>query len=155
MSDRINNNNNIQIKTMTKAIRLWELSDDIQQLENAIALIQEDDTLTEEELENQLQQTFDEWLQAGESFKLKAEQVASYIRHQEALAEARKTEAKRIQALAKQAENGATRLRKYLVAQMIRSDVKKIDGTTVKIGLRKKQPQILINEPLIFRVQSD
>ena len=112
-----------------------------------IANIQEDETLSDEELENQLQQTFDEWLQAGESFKLKAEQVAAYIRHQEALAEARKTEAKRIQALAKQAENGATRLRKYLVAQMIRSDVKKIDGTTVKIGLRKKQPQILINVP--------
>ncbi len=132
---------------MNQATRLWELSEGIQELENAIALIQEDDTLTEEELENQLQQTFDEWLQAGESFKLKAEQVASYIRHQEALAEARKTEAKRIQALAKQAENGATRLRKYLVAQMVRSDVKKIDGTTVKIGLRKKQPQILINVP--------
>ncbi len=30
---------------------------------------------------------------------------------------------------------------------MLRSDVKKIDGTTVKIGLRKKQPQILINVP--------
>ena len=135
------------LKTMTESTRLWELSDGIQQLENAIANIQEDETLSDEELENQLQQTFDEWLQAGESFKLKAEQVAAYIRHQEALAEARKTEAKRIQALAKQAENGATRLRKYLVAQMIRSDVKKIDGTTVKIGLRKKQPQILINVP--------
>ena len=30
---------------------------------------------------------------------------------------------------------------------MLRSDVKKIDGTTVKIGLRKKQPSILINVP--------
>ncbi len=30
---------------------------------------------------------------------------------------------------------------------MLRSDVKKIDGVTVKIGLRKKQPQILINVP--------
>ncbi len=132
---------------MTQATRLWKLSDEIQQLENAIALIQEDDSLTEEELENQLQQTFNQWLEAGDSFKSKAEQVAQFIRHQEALAEARKTEAKRIQALAKQAENGATRLRKYLVAQMLRSDVKKIDGVTVKIGLRKKQPQILINVP--------
>ncbi len=44
---------------MTESTRLWELSDNIQQLENAISLIQEDDTLTEEELENQLQQTFD------------------------------------------------------------------------------------------------
>ena len=66
---------------------------------------------------------------------------------QEALAEARKNEAKRIQTLAKQAENSATRLRKYLVAQMIRSDVKKIEGVTVKIGLRKKQSSVLINVP--------
>ena len=53
---------------MNKSIRLWQLSDGIQQLENAIANIQENETLTDEELENQLQQTFDEWLQAGESF---------------------------------------------------------------------------------------
>ncbi len=112
-----------------------------------IAYIQEDDNLTDEDRETKLEETFNQWIEVGQSFKLKAEQVASYIRHQETLAEARKAEAKRIQALAKPAENGATRLRKYLVAQMIRSDVKKIDGTTVKIGLRKKQPQILINVP--------
>ncbi len=132
---------------MTESTRLWELSDGIQQLENAIALIHEDETLTDEDRETKLEETFNEWIEVGESFKSKAEQVASYIRHQEALAEARKTEAKRIQALAKQAENGTARLRKYLMAQMIRSDVKKIDGVTVKIGLRKKQPQILINVP--------
>ncbi len=132
---------------MTESIRLWELSDGIQKLENAIAFIQENETLTDDDREAKLEETFNQWIEVGESFKVKAEQVASYIRHQEALAEARKAEAKRIQALAKQAENGATRLRKYLVAQMLRSDVKKIDGTTVKIGLRKKQPQILINVP--------
>ena len=132
---------------MNQATRLWKLSDEIQQLETAIASIHEDENLTDDDRETKLEETFNQWLETGESFKDKAEQVASYIRHQEALAEARKTEAKRIQALAKQAENGATRLRKYLIAQMIRSDVKKIDGTTVKIGLRKKQPQILINVP--------
>ena len=124
---------------MTESTRLWELSDNIQQLENAISVIQENETLSDEEREAKLEETFNQWLETGQSFKTKAEQVAQFIRHQEALAEARKTEAKRIQALAKQAENGATRLRKYLVAQMIRSDVKKIDGTTVKIGLRKKE----------------
>ncbi len=132
---------------MTESIRLWQLSDGIQQLENAIAIIVDNEDLTDEDRETKLEETFNEWLEAGESFKSKAEQVAQFIRHQEALAEARKTEAKRIQALAKQAENGATRLRKYLMAQMIRSDVKKIEGVTVKIGLRKKQPQILINVP--------
>ena len=133
---------------MTQNTRLWELSNEIQELENAIALIQEDETISDEEGENQLEETFNRWLETGESFKDKAEQVALYIRHQEALATARKEEAKRIQSLAKQAENQADRLRKYLVAQMIRSNVKRIDGVTTKIGLRKKQPTVLLNVPV-------
>ena len=133
---------------MTKnSTKLWELSEEIQQLENAIALIADDESLTEEERETKLQSTFNQWLTTGESFKTKAEQVARYIKHQESLADVRKAEAKRIQTLAKQAENGAARLRKYLMNEMIRTDVKKIDGTTVKIGLRKKQPAVLLNVP--------
>jgi hypothetical protein len=84
-------------------------------------------------------------LETGESFKVKAERLAGYIRHTEAIAEARKAEARRIQSLAKQAENEAERLRKYLTAQMIRSDVKRIDGVKTKIGLRKKQQEVLLN----------
>jgi Siphovirus Gp157 len=125
--------------------RLWELSEEIQQLENAIANLVDDETLTEEDREIKLQETFSQWLSRGESFKTKAEQVARYIKHQEALAEARKVEARRIRELAQQAENGAARLRKYLIDQMIRSDVQKIDGVSTKIGLRQKQPQVLIN----------
>ena len=99
--------------------KLWELSDEIQQLENAISAIADDESLSDEERETKLQTTFAQWLATGESFKVKAEQVARFIRHQEALAEARKAEARRIQTLAKQAENGAARLRKYLIDQMI------------------------------------
>ena len=128
-------------------IKLWELSDDIQNLENAIAVIAEDENLTDEDREIKLQETFNQWLSTGESFKNKAEQVARFIRHQEALAEARKAEARRIRELASQAENGAARLRKYLLAQMIKSDVKKIDGVTCKIGLRKKQAAVILNVP--------
>ncbi|MEO1004550.1 MAG: siphovirus Gp157 family protein [Cyanobacteria bacterium J06638_38] len=131
---------------MTKT-RLWELSDEIQQLEDAISAIADDESLSEEERETKLQEMFAQWLDTGESFKVKAEQVARYIKHQEALAEVRKAEAKRIQTLAKQTENGAARLRKYLIDQMIRSDVQKIDGTTVKLGLRKKPPRVLLNVP--------
>ncbi len=86
---------------MNQTNRLWELSDSIQQLENAIAIIVDNEDLTDEERETKLEETFNQWIETGQSFKTKAEQVASYIRHQEALAEARKTEAKRIQALAK------------------------------------------------------
>lgn len=132
---------------MNQPTRLWELSDEIQQLEDAIALIQEDETISDEERENKLEKTFNQWLETEGSFKVKAEQVAAYIRHQEALTKARKEEAKKIQSLAKEAENQADRLRKYLTAQMIRSNVKRIDGVTVKIGLRKKQPTVLLNIP--------
>ena len=132
---------------MTQSTRLWELSDEIQELENAISLIQEDDNLSEEAREIKLEEAFNQWLEAGESFKDKAEQVARFIRHQEAVAAARKEEAKKIQALAKQAENEANRLRKYLIAQMVRSNVKRIDGVSAKVSLRKKQPQVLLNVP--------
>ena len=127
--------------------RLWELSEEIQQLENAIALIADDEKLTEEEKETKLQETFNQWLSTGESFKTKAEQVARYIRHQEALAEARKEEARKIRILAEQAENQASRLRRYLTNEMLRSGVNRIDGVSVKIGLRKKQPRVLLNVP--------
>ena len=63
--------------------RLWELSDEIQQLENAYAIIVDDENLSSEERETKLQSTFNQWLETGESFKQKAEQVARYIRHQE------------------------------------------------------------------------
>ena len=105
------------------------------------------ENLTEEERETKLQETFNQWLETGESFKVKAELVARYIRHTEAIAEARKTEAKRIRELATQAENQAGRLRKYLTNQMLMSNVNRIDGVTTKIGLRKKQPTVLLNVP--------
>ena len=130
---------------MTQPTRLWELSDEIQQLEQLIATITEDDSLTDDERENQLQQTFSKWLEAGESFKVKAELVGRYIRHQESLAEIRKAEARRIRTLAEQAENSATRLRHYLTNEMLRSGVDRIDGVTTKIGLRKKPPKVLLN----------
>jgi hypothetical protein len=132
---------------MTTSTRLWELSDEIQQLENAIANLIDDETLTESDREIKLQETFATWLSTGASFKTKAEQVARYIKHQEAIAEARKAEARRIRELASQAENGAARLRKYLLDQMIRSDIQKIDGVSTKINLRKKQQEVLINVP--------
>ena len=130
---------------MTQSTRLWELSEEIKQLEDAIALIADDETLTEEDRETKLQETFNQWLSKGESFKVKAEQVARYIRHQEALAEARKIEARRIRDLASQAENQSTRLRQYLTNQMMLSGVDRIDGVSTKIGLRKKQPEVLLN----------
>lgn len=130
---------------MTQTTRLWELSEEIRELETAISAIADDETLDEEKREDKLQKMFATWLDTGESFKQKAEQVARYIRHQEALAEARKQEARRIRELASQAENQAGRLRKYLTSQMLLSGVNRIEGVSTKISIRKKQPQVLLN----------
>lgn len=132
---------------MTQTARLWELSEEIRELENAIASIADDETLLEEKREVKLQEMFARWLSTGESFKVKAEQVARYIRHQEALAEVRKDEARRIRELGQQAENQAARLRQYLVNQMLMSGVNRIEGVTTKIGIRKKPPQVLLRVP--------
>ena len=134
-------------KKMTTSTRLWELSDEIRELETAISAIADDDTLSEAERETKLSETFNQWLETGESFKSKAEQVARYIRHQEALAEARKQEARRIRDLASQAENQANRLRRYLTYQMLLSRVNRIDGVSTKISLLQKQPRVLLNVP--------
>lgn len=134
-------------KTMTQTTRLWELSETIKQLEDAVSAIADDESLSEEDRETKLEETFARWLETGASFKIKAEQVARYIRHQEALAEARKAEARRIRDLASQAENQATRLRQYLTSQMMLSGVDRIDGVSTKISLRKKQPEVLLNVP--------
>ena len=56
--------------------RLWELSEEIRELENAISAIADDETVNDEEKETKLQETFAQWLETGESFKAKAEQVA-------------------------------------------------------------------------------
>lgn len=125
-------------------VRLWELSEEIKELENAIASIADDDTLNSEDKEVKLQEAFATWLSVGDSFKAKAEQVARYIKHQEVLVQARKAEVKRIKELATIAENHAKRLRKYLSNQMLLTNCDRIDGVTVKIGLRRKQPRVLL-----------
>ena len=69
---------------MNQATRLWKLSDEIQQLENAtaqrllkadhavpaslIAIIVDNEDLTDDDREAKLEETFNQWLEVGESF---------------------------------------------------------------------------------------
>lgn len=127
--------------------RLWQLAEIIGELETVITDICEDETLTDEEREAKLEKAFTQWLEAGDSFKHKAERVAAYIHHQEALAETRKAEAKRIRTLAEQTENQVNRLRRYLTNEMLRTGQTRIDGVTVKVGLRRKPTRVMLNVP--------
>ena len=127
--------------------KLWELSDDLINLENAIADTLDDGSLSDEEREEKSEVLFEEWLKSSGNFDEKALRVAAYIRHQEAIAEARKTEAKRISRLATQAQNQADRLRGYLIKQMTVTGKKKVEGIDGKISLRKLPPKVVVTNP--------
>lgn len=125
-------------------MKLWELSADIETLESAIALIEDDPNISETEKEELLKDVYQQWLETEGEFETKALNTASYIRHLEAITNARKEEIKRLQTLAKQSENQANRLKKYLAEHMKRTGKTKIEGTTGKLSLRKKPKQLVI-----------
>lgn len=123
---------------------LWEISEEVKDLDHQLSDILDNAELSEQEKEEKSQAIFKEWLNSKENFKDKATKVANYIQHQEAVAKARKEEAQRIQTLAKHSENKANSLKKYLLNQMEESGIKKIEGTKNKISLRKKPAQLNI-----------
>jgi hypothetical protein len=126
---------------------LWQLSDDLLTLEASITDIQEDETLSDEEKESKIETLFNDWLKASENFEEKALSVASYIRHQETVAEARKNEAKRLRELANEAQNQADRLKAYLIRQMRLTGKTKLEGIDGKLSLRKLPPKVEILDP--------
>jgi capsid portal protein len=132
-----------EMKQTARLPKLWEISTELIELEEAISNILEATDLTEEEQEQYATQTFNEWLAADYKFDEKASQVAAYIRHIEAISFARKEESKRLRELAKQAENRANSLRRYLIREMQRLGGTRIEGIRANASLRRK-PQRLI-----------
>ncbi len=126
-------------------MKLWELSDEIAELDNAISAISDDETIDDEQKERLLNELFSQYLESDEQFTQKAVNVAEYVNYLENLAELRKQEIKRLNTLKVNAENQAKRLRGYLVTHMTRTNKKKIEGVNCKLSLRKKPPTLKIN----------
>lgn len=125
--------------------KLWELSAEVLSLENSIFEIQENDDLSDSEKENLLGELMEAWLGSGKEFDDKACNVAAYIKHLEALTEARKNEYRRLRDLAEQSEKQAEKLRSYLVLNMQKLDRKKINGLSASLSLRKKPAKVILN----------
>ncbi|MEA5511793.1 siphovirus Gp157 family protein [Crocosphaera sp. UHCC 0190] len=125
--------------------RLWELSNEIVELESLIDEIEDCEDLTESEKEVRLNHVFSEWLNSDSKFNEKAEKVAHFIKYLEAVTEARQAEAKRLKTLAETSEKQATKLREYLAKEMLRVDKRKVEGVTCKLSMRRKQPRICLN----------
>jgi hypothetical protein len=124
--------------------KLWELSSEVLSLENSISEIQEDENLSDSEKDSLLAVTFETWLGTGKEFDNKACQVAAYIKHLEAVTEARKNEYRRLRELAEMSEKQGERLRAYLVTNMERVGKKKINGINASLSLRKKPAKVVL-----------
>lgn len=125
--------------------KLWELSAEVLSLESSIAEIEESEELTDSEKETLLGELMESWLGSGKEFDSKACNVAAYIKHLEALTEARKNEYRRLRDLAEQSEKQSEKLRAYLVTNMERVNKKKINGLSASLSLRKKPAKVVLN----------
>jgi len=129
-------------------MKLWELSVNLTDFEDAIADIQDSD-LTEGEKEARINELFNEYLILDSDFDRKVEAVAVYIKRVEALTEARRAEYRRIRSLAEQSEKDADSLREYLVHYMNKHGKTRVEGTSCKVSLRQKPARVCLNcEPV-------
>ena len=125
--------------------KLWELSEDILDLEALIIDIQDAEDLADTEKELRIEHALQEWFESEQRFDHKACQVAAYIKHLEALAEARKQEYRRLRHLAERAEKQAEMMRSYLLGNMRRLGKQKIHGVLANLSLRKKPPRVILH----------
>lgn len=131
-------------KTPAKTPKLWELSDEINYLEELLNEIELRDDLTDAEREGYYEIILNDWLSTGKEFDSKACNVAAYIKHLEAITEARKNEYRRLRDLAEQSEKQAQRLRNYLVSNMQKLNKTKISGLSANLSLRKKPAKVVL-----------
>lgn len=130
---------------MTTTTKLWELSAEIESLENQITEVQDDENLSEFEKDQLMGEILEVWLSTGKEFDAKVCKFAGYIKYLEALTEARKNEYRRLRELAEQSEKQAEKLRSYLVLNMQKLGKTKINGLSANLSLRKKPARVILN----------
>jgi hypothetical protein len=131
---------------------LWKITQDIRELEDAIAAIQDKSDLSDTEKDEQTKEVFNAWLGHTEQFNIKAEAIANYILSLEYQADLRELEALRIKQehdrilkLAKKPKAKANQLKRYLAENMQSIGTKKIEGDLVQLRLRKVPDKLVIS----------
>lgn len=121
---------------------LWQLTSDLEQLDGLIEEILEDESLSDDEREAELEALFKKWIESDASFEEKADRVVGYIKMVERLTQARKDEAARLRSLAAQSERQAERLRGYLCQHLQKRGKTKLKGTNGNVSLRRKPAKV-------------
>ena len=126
---------------------LWNKTQDLIDLEEAISSIQDDELLTEAQKEEQYQQLFDEWLQQEKDWKVKLESVAYAAKCLEKEAAAVKSMIDELKIRHTSKLNTASRLKQYILLSMQQRGETKVKGKYSTIYQQTRQPVILRVEP--------
>lgn len=118
---------------MATALKLYETTDELLTVREFL-LESEDGELTPE-----MEQLLDH---ATGNFDEKVERVALVIRELVASAKGINDEAERLAARARSAERAASRLKAYLLAQLLRADVKKVERPLATVRVQANPPSV-------------
>ena len=126
---------------------LWNKTQDLIDLESAIAFIINDESLTEAQKEEQSQQLFSEWLEQEKDWKVKLESVAYAAKCLEKEAAAVKSMIDELHIRHTSKLNAASRLKQYILLAMQQRGETKVKGKYSTIYQQTRQPVILRVEP--------
>ena len=126
---------------------LWNKTQDLIDLEEAISSIQDDESLTEAQKEEQSQQLFGEWLEQDKDWKAKLESVAYGAKCLEKEAAAVKSTIDELKLRYDSKLNSASRLKQYILLAMQQRGETKLKGKYSTIYQQTRQPAILRVEP--------
>ena len=127
--------------------KLYEISEQFSEL---FGQLEDTEDMTDEERSDFEQAWFDTLEAIEGEFEAKAENIALYIKECTALADALKSEKKRIDARQKAAENRAAGLKTYLKTCMEQMNLKKVETARAKISVRSTAPALKITDEGAF-----
>lgn len=126
-------------------VTLYNLADNLVELDLRIEEILADESLSEEESNRIAEEILEVYLENEGNFKEKLNNCVRYIHELEGLSKIRKEEAKRLSELAKSSEQRATRLREYIGAHLLKIGRNNIELSNSRLNLRRKQPELILN----------
>ena len=128
---------------ITMTDNLWNKTQDLIDLEEAIAEIIADEELTEAEKEEQSQKLFAEWLEQDKDWKVKLESAAYAAKCLEKEAAAVKSMIDELKIRHASKLNSANKLKQYILLAMQQRGETKIKGKYSTIYQQTRQPLIL------------
>lgn len=135
---------------MNNEARLYDIADELIQLQDLMAQVQEAEDEDDENIESLKEALNNAFDQLGERFTDKVHAVLKVYRNHVAMAEAAKAEAERLNRLKKSAEGQANWLRDYLLTQMKRAKVDKVKTLTGTVSIRKGGESVVITDDTLL-----